>query len=175
MNVGNDLEAFARQITERFDATTPTVLTDLSVAMAGFDLEICADVLRELRLTTPDNHRMVDAQKLMENARRMHVARGIEIDGEPPRRVGNPLFIPMEIGKKIDHRTPEEKERDARRERIKAWAESLEESERNRLLDEGLKLIPESLREMYRGRGIKSPVVLDAMLKADHRMNPEAA
>lgn len=175
MNVGNDLDAFVREITDRFEATSPTEIADLCAKCAGFDLEICAEVLRDLRMSMPGNHRIVDSQKLIADCRRLHVAREIPIDGEPPRRVGVPQFIPMEIGKKIDHRTPAEKERDAKRERIRAWAESLEETERNRLLDEGLKLIPESLREMYRGRGIKSPVVLDAMLKADHRMNPEAA
>lgn len=175
MNVGNDLDAFSREITDRFEATSTKEITDLCVKCAGFDLEICAEVLRDLRMSTPGNLRIVDSQKLIETARRLHVARGIEIEGEPKRVTQYGLFVPLELGKKIDRRTPEQKQRDEKTEKIKSWVDGLDEAEQKRLIDEAVKEWPEDLREFYRNRGIKSPLVREAMLRASHRLNPKEA
>lgn len=175
MRVGEDLDEFARQILGRFEGTSAYEIGDLQEKLAGFDLDLCDEVLRDLRLNTPGHFRIVDSQKLQENARRLHVARGVEIKGEKKNKTQFGLFVPLELGKKIDRRKPDEISEADRRERIKSWVDGLEKTERDRLLDEAVLEWEGELRSFYRQRGVDSFLVRDAMVRASHRLNPQEA
>lgn len=176
MIVGEDLDAFSREISARFGATSAHEISDLAVKMAGFDLSISVDAMSDLRTAMPSHHRMVDGARLLAIARRKHVEQGAEIRGESPKKPAA-NGIPFDLNQRPpDRRSAEQKRYDEQIKQSREWVESLDPDERKSLLEEALLHWPDGdERAMYRQSGVKVHLVRFEMIRVSERREREAS
>lgn len=170
MLVADDVGELAKRILERFPATRDEVIDVISADLAPYPIRLVDDAIANLRGIEPSIYQRCERLKLIAEVRKISVTRGFVPQSGPPDPSRQSARAAPPGMKRPDRRTPEQRDREQKRQQTKDWIASLDPADRDRLLELALLHWPEGdERAMFRVIGIKSVLVREQMVFASER------